>query len=309
MTEPGEADLLIADGRFAQARDIYSSLLDNDPENDSFIAGFYIASYWANRTDQINRLREGRARGEQLVTLFDQFEKSFGEKELEKTPALQAVTESILGDAAENFRISFQREGSLGLDKSVLISLVLCLLKTRDYKNAYEVLAYAGSFNETPKMKYYRAECLMHLGKKDEAARNFVRAFLANPADFEPDVIQSEPLEEIVAKMRAEGLSEGDLKEYFPVYCLEKGLFAPADLTEEEGRSLYLELLRLWENLKKTRGEFAFRVKCRLLHVGGNLLFHYNEASDNYRKVREILGEADKDFLASLDNLTLDEHL
>ena len=154
MTEPGEADLLIAEGRFAQARDIYSTLLDEDPENPGFISGFYISSYWANRIDQINSLREGRARGEQLVALFDQFETSFNEKKLEKTAALQAVTGSILGDAAENFRISFQREGSLGLDKGVLVSLVLCLIRIQDYKNAYEVLAYAGSFNETPKMKY-----------------------------------------------------------------------------------------------------------------------------------------------------------
>ena len=149
----------------------------------------------------------------------------------------------------------------------------------------------------------------MHLGKEEEAVRNYVRAFLANPADFEPEIVQSEPLKAVITSMRQQGIAEGDLKEYFPAHCLENGLFVPADLTEEEGRSLYLELMRLRENMKRTRDEFAFRVKWRLLHIAGNLLFHYREASDSYRKIREILEEADKDYLASLDSLSFNEHL
>ncbi len=269
-----EANQKLREGEFENAKRIYSDLLDNDPENEILITGYFISSYWDNRLDMILTLKEGRERGTKLVQLFDEFENEIGNRKLSRIASYEAITHCILSEASLHFRIAYHNEGTSGLDKDILLDLSVCLIKTGDYKNALEVIEYSKNFQDNSSiLKFFKAECYYHLGNPRKSQILFREGLLYDPDQLRLDTIRSEPLQTAIKELSERLKSEADLKEYLPVYCLEKKYFTQTkEYSKEELKALYLELNRLEESLQKENPEFNFKINCRILQIGITIL-------------------------------------
>ncbi|MCB1193010.1 MAG: hypothetical protein H7A23_25795 [Leptospiraceae bacterium] len=296
-----EANQKLREGEFENAKRIYSDLLDIEPENEILVNGYFISSYWDNRLDMILTLKEGRERGTKLVQLFDEFETEIGNRKLSKLASYEAITQCILSEASLHFRIAYHNEGTSGLDKDILLDLSVCLIKTGDYKNALEVIEYSKTFQDSSSMlKFFKAECYYHLGNSRKSQILFREGLLHDPDQLRLDIIKSEPLQTAIKEISGRLKNEGDLKEYLPVYCLEKKYFTQTkEYSKEELKSLYLEMNRLEESLQKENREFNFKINCRILQIGITILdsLPSNTNNDLIRKVIMKINQIDSGFL------------
>lgn len=296
-----EANQKLKEGEFENAKNIFSDLLDKEPENEVLITGYFISSYWDNRLDMILMLKEGRERGTKLVQLFDEFENEISVRQLSKTASYEAITHCILSEASLHFRIAYHNEGTLGLDKDILLALSICLLKTGDYKNAFEVIEYSTNFQDnSSELKFFKAECYYHLGNPRKSQLLFREALLHDPDQLRLDIVKSEPLRTAIQELSERLKNEADLKEYLPVYCLEKKYFTQSkEYTIEELKSLYIEMNRLEESLEKDNKEFNFKVNCRILQIGITILdsFPINTNNGLVKKVMDKINQIDSGFI------------
>lgn len=260
-----EAGDYLKEGEFEKAKEIFSSLLDKDPENQDLISGFFVSSYWDNRIELIFNSKEGKERAARIVALFDEFEEEIRKRKIQRNQFFSNVTECVLGEASSQFRKAYQKEGMIGLEPVHLIQLTICLMKTRDYKNAKEILDYTKNFQKSSnETKFLEAECLAHLGMAKESRILYREAFLTDPTDFKPEMITSEPLVSIMKSLEG-NFSDNDWKEFLPLACLEKNYFLDVkNYSESEIQKLWQEAQRLEDSLAKN-DKYDFKIKCRLI--------------------------------------------
>ena len=290
------ANSFIREGNFEKARKIYSDLLDADPEDLSFIAGFFISSYWDNRLELVLRIREGKERGRKFVSLFEEFDREIRERKYPLAEPYQAATQCILGEASFHFKLAYQKEGNMGLEPAVLTELALCLIRTGDYKNASDILAYGQSLKKSAQNTFYRAECLFFMDKEKEGKAAYMEGFLSDPSVLHPEIIHSEPLRTAIATIARSFEKTSDMKEYLPVYCLEKKLLPVLGLEADFVKNLFREISRLHDNLQKSSSH-KFKLSCRILVIGIHILENTSAEEEINEKTRSMMMEAEPDFL------------
>lgn len=303
MSSAEDGIFKLKEGEFGIARKIFFDLLDFDPENISYITGFFISSYWDNRLDLVLKLKEGSDRASKLVQMFDQFEKELDQRELIRGESYRAITDCILSEASAHFRLAFQTEGSLGFEKGILTSMSLCLIKIQDYKNAMDILEYTKNTKEnSPVLQFYIAECSYHLGDTHRSQVLFRDALLYDPELLRFEMIYSEPLKTAIKQLKEKSFSDDEIREYIGVYCLEKGYFTEVkEYSREEIRAFYEEMERLETSpIEKSQRDVAFKVRCRILHLGLTILdsFQASLNSDLIRKVTEKIQKIDAGLLS-----------
>jgi tetratricopeptide (TPR) repeat protein len=269
-----EGNLKLKEGEFENAKNIFSSLLDENPEDIELISGFYISSYWDNRLDIILSFKEGRERGTKLVQMFDEFEASFLKRALSKNQSYLAITYCVLSEASNHFRLAYQREGVSSLDKKILVDLSICLIKTGDYKNAIEIIEYSKIYSDSSSsLIFFEAECFYHLGEIKKSLLYFREGLLYDPELLRLDIIRSEPLHSVIQVLAKQFKNEVELKEYLPVYCLEKNLLPELRAyTRDDLLLLQSEMERLVVSLKEDKPDYKFKLSCRILQLGLTIL-------------------------------------
>ncbi|MCX7999748.1 MAG: hypothetical protein N3A69_12500, partial [Leptospiraceae bacterium] len=149
-----EANAKLRSGEFEQAKQIFSSLLDDDPENIEIISGYFAASYWDNRLEKIFSYKEGKERGLLLDALFRQFEVDYSNRGYPKNSSYQAVQYSVLSESCNQIRLGFHLQGKQILDKETVLTLARNLVKIQDYYHAIEMIDYSAKYQETPPVYY-----------------------------------------------------------------------------------------------------------------------------------------------------------
>jgi hypothetical protein len=300
-----EANQKLRDGEFENSKSLYSSLLDTNPEEPSYQAGYYIASYWDNRLDKIFSSKEGTERGLLLNELFEQFEKDYVNRKYPKMQPFFCVRECILGESSSQLRLGYHKEGGT-LDKKIVWILCKNLLIIKDYKNAIEMIDYCRKKFEMPsEFYYYKAEALYHVNEEKKSRMLFRSTFLHFPDLVPLELILSEPVCSAIGELSTRISSEKDLKEYLPVYCLERDLLPEVpDYTREDVFHFFDEMNRLYEILQTDNKDLYFKIKCRMIQYGLTILdtFQGQINSDLSRKVRELLSQIDPGTLEKRDS-------
>lgn len=302
-----EANTRLRSGEFEASKQIFSSLLDDDPENTDVIAGFYIASYWDNRLEKIFAFKEGKERGHALNSLFQQFELDYKNRNYPKNSSFQSVLHSVLSESCTQIRKGFHEHGMQILDKDTVWILCRNLVRIQDYPNAIEMIDFSRKYQETPpEFYYYKAECLFHIGEATKS-RILFRSCLLNYPEYLPiEEIKSEPLHTAIWELKEQFQELDKLKEYLPIYCIEKDYLPEiAEYTREDVNHLVYEMGRIEESLDHIPEDMEFKLKCRLIHLGLTILdtFHGQLNSDLMKRTREKLMNWDARVLDRRDNI------
>ena len=191
---------------------MYGELLEEHPEDPDYSTGFYASGYWANRSDRLRALRSGRQLAAYLVSEWEKFEEQASGRDLTASPSFPAAMKSVLGRAAEEYRLAFQEEGASGADLKLLKDLSLCLLRISDYRNAIDILQYARRINAVDaEILFLLAEAMSSASPDDSSGRERYRdAFYLNPASIQPAFIASEPASTVLKELHLK--FEGELE-------------------------------------------------------------------------------------------------
>lgn len=296
-----EGNLKLKEGEFENAKKVFSELLDENPENLEYISGYYISSYWDNRLDSILATREGKDRGNKLVSMFNEFVNELTNRKYPKNNSYESVTQCILGEASTQFRLAYQKEGMIGMDREVLATLSMCLIRIGDYRNALDIIEYSRKYSDTTNQQlYYLAECYYHLGQQEKSEIYYRMAFINDPDLFNFDLVKSEPLLTAISELEETIPSKDKLREALPVYCLEKNYFSKLkDYTRDEVTDLFQEMVRLEPNLANERPDVQFKVQCRILQIGMTILdtFHAQINPELSKKVKNKIYSIDPNIL------------
>ncbi len=302
-----EANAKLRSGEFETSKQIFSSLLDEDPENLEFIVGFYISSYWDNRIEKIFAFKEGKERGHALNNLFNQFELDFQSRGYPKNSSFQAVLQSVLTESCVQIRKGFHEQGRSVLDKETVWLLCRNLVRIKDYPNAIEMIDFCKRYQEMPpEFYYYKAECLFHIGETQKSRILFRSCMLNYPEHLPIYEIRSEPLHTAIYELKERFEDLDQLKEYLPIYCIERGyLLEIPNYTREDVNHLFYEMNRIEESFQKANEELKFKLKCRLLHLGLTIIdtFHAQINSELMKKTREKLMQLDAGVLERRDTM------
>jgi tetratricopeptide (TPR) repeat protein len=314
MTLATDALSALTHGDYARAKDLYGSLLEEKPESPDYICGFYSSAYWDNRGGQFQNQPQGKARGSALVHAWDQFEQIAADRDFQTLPSFHAAMQSVLGKAAEEFRISFQDTG-LAHDSKILLDLGRCLIRMRDYPNAVEILLFARKVKPTPPILLLLGEALCAMGQEDQntliKGLGYYRdAFLIEPDVFDPSVVQSEPALSVLTSLYARFESSRDQASlWFPAWLMARSqMQGLRKLLPEEIREAAAELARLNTDLERVVDKFKERVRARICFYILVLLSHHHFHEFNEDDVQELetrLAELEPDLYKDYrDNVT-----
>jgi len=276
-----QALALLAGGRFAEAQSAFGALVESDPERKDFQCGFYSAGWWFNREDQRGFHREGRTLADWLMGEWDRYQSLAEERGYLNLSPFHAVMRAVLGEAAENYRIAFQQEGSSAADTALLKTLGVCLVRLEEYPDAVDILYYAKRKDARDAEIYFLlAEALASMDRDENRDRglSFYRdLFFLNHRAVDPALMASEPAASVFRDLYEE--NEFDLErslEWFPARLMATALFpGMRRLSEQELYDLDTELRRLTRDLEQVIEKYRERVLARLAFFYMCLIHHF----------------------------------
>ena len=292
-----EALFSLQAAHFEEAKSEFGILLEGEPDNAEYKAGFYASGYWANRRDQLSAHEPTRP-GTGLMEAWDAFQDLAEGKGFANTKSLRAIMKAVLGRAAEQYRQKFQREGMAHPDFSDLEELGKCLIRIQDYENAKEILQYAKRIQPGRSgIHFLLAECFLNDGEQDFAERGlgFYRdGFIIQPAQFDAAYALSGVIQETLEQLGEE--KENDLDRvllWLPAYLMARSQYSGLRrLNRDEVSQLQRETHRLEKDLGTVMDRFKEKVQARLafyylvLHQAA--IFVYND-SDYAKELLESL--------------------
>jgi tetratricopeptide (TPR) repeat protein len=296
-----EGNSKLKEGEFEIAKQTFSELLDQDPNHQDYITGYFISSYWDNRIEIILNQKEGKDRGSLLVKLFNEFLTEFQLRNFSKNETYESLTFCILSEASAQFRTSYQKDGLNGLNKEILSNLVMCLTGIGDYRNAIEIIEYSKKYYTLSIQNlYYLAECSFHVGEESKSRLYYRMAIVSDIEPLNLEIIKSEPLLSTVSELNKLLEETEKIKYFLPVKLLEKNLLPEVpEYTREEISDLLEEISRLEKNLNTEREDLRFKVECRILTISLSLLdsFSIQVNQELLKKIKNTIFRIDPELL------------
>ncbi|TGK05738.1 hypothetical protein EHO58_08180 [Leptospira selangorensis] len=264
-----EAIKHLSEGEFELSRNIFDSLLEEDPENPEFASGFYISSFWDHRIDRIHLTKEGRERTGLLLEFLKDFDSVYKSKSFLKELSYHSAMGSILQETTDQVRIALRKEGIQSLSPGLIAELAYRLLLAEDTDLASEVLRDSSGLERfSPELLFFRAECTYLSGQHSQGLLLYREAFLKEPSAIRLESVRSEPIFSAIQILKEEFKEEGELKEALPVLLLEKGVFKEIrKMSDKELEAYRSELFRLRDSLGLRKGGTEFKVKCRMIQL------------------------------------------
>lgn len=291
-----EAIKHLSEGEFELSRNIFDSLLEEDPENPEFASGFYISSFWDHRIDRIHLTKEGRERTGLLLEFLKDFDSVYKSKSFPKELSYHSAMSSILQETTDQVRIALRKEGIQSLSPGLIAELAYRLLLAEDTDLASEVLRDSSGLERfSPELLFFRAECTYLSGQQSQGLLLYREAFLKEPSAIRLESVRSEPIFSAIQILREEFKEEGELKEALPVLLLERGVFKEIrKMSDKELEAYRSELFRLRDSLGLRKGGTEFKVKCRMIQLCCALLdsrtsILYGEVAQEAKRILDSL--------------------
>lgn len=277
-----EALRAILEGNFEEARSMYAGLLEKHPDSEEYASGLYISGYWSNRSHEIQENRTGRTRASFLIHEWDRFAKKVESGDYPAYQPYRAAMETILGYAADEYRIAFQEEGGGSVDMDLMINLGKTLIRIERFQDAADILGYARKLQKSPSadLLFLIAESLAATGVPENQMRAislYRDTIFLNHRAVDPTLISSEPVSSIYMDLNQQ--MEYDTERtllWFGVYLhlsfLKPGL---RQLHPDELDQIQWETGRLEKEIDRIDERFLEKVRSRLAFYYLVLIYHY----------------------------------
>lgn len=270
-------------GDFGGARPIFGELIEIFPANPEYLCGYYAAGWWFNREERRTAVKEGRAKADWLMSEWEAFQTLADQREYTGCLAFRATMRAVLQEAAEQYRIAFQEEGSSAVDTTLLKTLAICLIRLEDYVDASEILLYARRRQNQgdAQLHFLLAEALCCQDRADlkEKGLSYYRdTCLIDVRALEPGLMASQPASGVFEELynRFEHNLERTY-EWFPAYLHAQlvGTEGLRRLGPPEIEHLQAETQRLSRDLSTVVEKYKDKVRATLGFYYLCLIHHF----------------------------------
>ena len=293
---------LLVKNELEAAKDSFSSLLGTNPKEIEYQSGFFCVGWWLNRDARRQICKGGRPRAYWLIKEWKNFAKHIKAKGYEQTQSVQCSIKRVMGEAAENFRNAFQKEGASTADPDLLKELAICLMQIQDYANAIDILYYA--YNKNPhniSICFLLGEALCCTENREQIGDGFSyyrEAFLIDLHVAEPDSLYSSIATELFSELSQNNKKDSNYaSNWFPAYLFLIAFdYSLRSLQSSELANLFDEVERLSRETKEGSLKYRSRVQASLGFYILNVIYHYRfsekhlaRAEQYEARLREIL--------------------
>lgn len=253
--------------------------LSLDFEDERVMASLKYVNFWRERNRTLAEIANPFERAEYLLgqwPLFDRFAQRVGQA---CEPCLHAVRGHVFGQALDHFE-QLRKEGDAP-DAELLARIGRCHKGLGAYDTALSYLqAAAGIRGDDAETLAELADCYALVNEIAAAKAFFREAFLVDPQRVNIEMLESQMIKRLIAKVRELGLEGPQLREWVPVYGVIYGVFT----VKRELRSIeYGKLKQSIYALERERAEGRDKeglIEPRLINRYFWLIDHYVNAAE-----------------------------
>ena len=281
-------------GKQKKAKEEFAALLQQEPENIEFQAGFFCAGWWLNRENSSQLYRSGRPLAFWLMQEWENFTQKVKARGYQSCICFQRTMHFVLNEIASNFRQAFQEEGAASADPNLLKELAICLIQLEDYNNAVDILGYARAKNpHDPRLNFLLGESLCcRNSKKEDIGRGlsyYRDAFLIDLHITEARWIASQVASKIFMKLHQKFQEDLDRTlNWFPAYLMAASFeHSLTHLKRPALKELSLEVQRLLKEKERVVEKYSERLHAALSFYLLTLIYQYTCSENQPHQARE----------------------
>ncbi|NCN09326.1 MAG: hypothetical protein GW938_05725 [Leptospira sp.] len=274
-----EAIFFLRDGEFEKAKTIFSLLLDGAPQEETWIAGYYISSFWDNKLDHLLTLGEGKERGKALLSYLEQFEMEVASRKFPQDAILLTTVQCVLEEAIHHLRMSFRMEGWNGLDPASLKGLAICHLRLGEFSLALEILdSIARTSLQSSEFGFLISECYLGTGLLDDGKNLYLRSFLDDPLRFNRQCNFWSDLQEVCQEIDSSSIDIESKPFAIPVFGLRRGIFKNQKPKRKEDLESWMEQMIRLNHFQNTQSaKFQKKTAWRTQAFALSILENFSE--------------------------------
>ncbi|HTX71858.1 MAG TPA: hypothetical protein VMC79_03445 [Rectinemataceae bacterium] len=271
------------------AMDLLERALGVDFEDAEVLWSLKCANFWLERVQRIESTRNQYERGEYIVAQWKSFLVFCSKLEGNFEPAYYAFKRFAFTLALAQYR-ALQPEDKESHEAELALRVGRCHKGAGDYDSALKQLeAAARERREDAEVLAELADTYALGGEARASKALFREAFYLGPQKIDIDLLESEMIRRLIAKVGELGFRGAELLEWIPVYGALLGVFSvKRELKAVEIGKLRQSIYQL-ENEAKDGGEDRALVVPRLINRYFWLIDHCIAAKEDRARIDEIL--------------------
>lgn len=211
-------------GKMDEAWDSFHDALTINFESNQAKSGMKIAGFWKERQAKKNLIKDFFEQGEFLLREFRQFEKTFVPGH-DINFGLKNIEIWIFNTCCSLYK-SYGEMTNNQRNHEILLKQGYCLKKLGNYEKSRELLEEAaGICKDNSSILAQLADVYSLINEEVHAKLFFREAFFIAPQEIDIDSLESVLIKQILGELEAKQYSQGELKEWIPVYGTVLGLF------------------------------------------------------------------------------------
>ncbi|MBN2544920.1 MAG: tetratricopeptide repeat protein [Spirochaetes bacterium] len=277
---------LLKIGEFNRAIISFNNALKQNYSNLIAESGIKCCKYWIARLNKFNNLNESYKKGKTLLEEWFKFENFIQTIKNIQSKVTTNIMHFIFNTALDEFK-KVKLENKI-FDLDITFNIALCYKKIGNYTEAIKNLAEAMSYeNDNSNVMCQLADCYALIDEEKKAKLLFREAFFIDPSSIELNLLDSNIINYIIAKIKDYKISSNEINYWIPVYGRILGILnIYRELLPIEAAKIKKEILSIENNFGSTLDDDNI-LKSKLL----NLCLWYYDFVKYYKKDKSDLSE------------------
>lgn len=265
--------------------------LSIDFDSDDVVTSMKFVNFWQERDRVAADIGHAFEYGEYYLEQWPLFEAFVERIGCPCEPCLFAVRQHVFGLALDRFSDLLEdSEGGAAEDPSLLLRIGRCKKGLGVYDEAVRFFEAAAAERSDDAEVIAELADSYALVNEVQASKAFFReAFFLEPQRVHLEMLESQMIRALVAKVREQGLEDAALREWIPVYGVLYGVFnVKREMRSIEYGKLKQSIYALEREMQEGRDKDGL-VEPRLMNRYFWLIDHYVTSGEDTAKIDEVL--------------------
>jgi tetratricopeptide (TPR) repeat protein len=272
-----------------QADELLEKALSVDFDHPEVVYALKCVNFWKERENRLAGIQTGFEKGEYLLSQWKAFQGFLNKLGSGYEQCRYAFRQYVFTSALDAYR-SMLIDSPNQEDVELLLRIGKCDKGKGDYLEAIKHFESAAQLKrDDPEVLAELGDCYALVNEMKPAKAFFREAFFLNPQKIDLEVLESEMMRRLAAKLKGMGLASPELEEWIPVYGVLFGVFTiKRELRPIEIGKLKQSIYQLEKELKES-GANARCLTPRLVNRYFWLIDHYIITKEDKSRIDEVL--------------------
>lgn len=278
---------LVEKGELSEASFVLGELLEKEPENEDFIAGYYAIRYWQNRETFVNQ----KSKIDFILKEWKHFEKRLKEKDYKYNAIIHSIKVYIIKKIANLIRNELEKEELSNIDVVLLNQIAVQLISINELEEAKEILYYSKRIRTDYSQTLFLLGDLYCIEAENTQENQLYSkgltlirdAYLLDTKSFPILDVHSKLIKEVIRELNfLYKEDEERIQFWLPCFLMIQSLrFHLRKLTVQEIFNIEEDIERLEKELPNVPNKFYEKTLARLIFfylvIIHSLIYHYSD--------------------------------